>query len=66
MATFKGLLKLKNAAGSFDIIMPKTEAGLVVMDNGKTVEEQVMLNVNIPVINADRLHIIPSFKVLLI
>ena len=44
MATIKGLLKLKNAANGFDIIMPQTEAALVKMANGETVEAQVMAN----------------------
>ena len=50
MAIYKGLLKLKNAGGGFDVIYPKTEAALVTLASGVTVEEQI--NLNIAAINA--------------
>ena len=45
MAIYKGLLKLKNAGGGFDVIYPKTEAQLVTLNSGVTVEEQINLNI---------------------
>ena len=45
MALIKGQLKLKNAEGLFDIIMPQTEAALVKLANGENLEAQVMQNI---------------------
>jgi phage-related tail fiber protein len=45
MAIIKGQLKLKNGTGSFDVIMPQTEAGLVKLLNGENLETQVMKNI---------------------
>ena len=41
MADIKGLLKLRNAAGGFDVIYPKTDAELVTLVDGRTVEAAI-------------------------